>query len=128
MSKREFGKMYLVYSGIVIGGGQIKVDPSKLEVILNWPRPRTITDVRSFLGIVQYWGKFIANFSYISSKLHALTSVKKVFQWGGKKQDAFKTLKEKLSTSLVLDLLDLKQPFEIQIDAVRYAMGAILMQ
>jgi hypothetical protein len=59
--------------------------------------------------------------------LHALTSVKHVFQWGGKQHKAFETLKEKISTAPVLDF-PIQQPFEIQTDASRYAMGAVLMQ
>ena len=50
MSKCEFGKTYLVYLGHIIGGGELKIDPSKVEVILNWPKPNTVTKVRSFLG------------------------------------------------------------------------------
>lgn len=52
MSKCEFVKTALVYLGFVVGGGQLKVDPSKEEVILNWPKPRTIMEVRSFQVVV----------------------------------------------------------------------------
>jgi hypothetical protein len=128
LSKCEFGKNSLVYLGYIVGNGQLKIDPTKVEVIVKWPKPTTATEVRSFLGEVQYWRKFIANFSYITTPLHALTSVKQVFQWGGKQQKAFETLKEKISTAPVLALPDLQQPFEIQTDASRYAMGAVLMQ
>jgi len=62
----------------------LKVDPSKVKVIVNWPKPNIATEFRSFLGAEKYWRKFIANFSLISAPLHALTSVKQVFQWGGK--------------------------------------------
>ncbi len=58
---------------------ELKIDPSKVDVILNWPRPKTITEVRSFLGATQYWRKFIANFSSIANPLNSLTSVKRVF-------------------------------------------------
>ena len=50
MSKCEFGKNSLVYLGHIIGGGELKIDPSKVDVILNWPRTKTVTKVRSFLG------------------------------------------------------------------------------
>ena len=62
----------------------MRVDPSEVEVILNRPKPKYVKEVRRFLGVVQYWRKFIANFSYKASPLHALTSVKQVFLWGGK--------------------------------------------
>lgn len=55
-------------------------------------------------------------------------SVKHVFQWEGKQHKAFDTLKEKISTTLVLEIPYLKQPFKIQTDVSEYAMGAILMQ
>jgi hypothetical protein len=60
--------------------------------------------------------------------LHALTSVNNTFQWGGKKQKYFDTLKEKISTTPVLALSNLQQPFKIETDTSRYAMGVVLMQ
>jgi len=93
---------------------------------VNWPKPKSATEVTSFLVAAQYWRNFISNFSSIAAPLHALTGLKKVFQWGGKHQKAFDTLKEKISTTPVLALPDLQRPFEIQIDASDYAMGAVL--
>ena len=78
-SKCEFGKTSLVYLGHIVGGKNLKIDPSKVNVIVNWPKPTNTTEVRSFLGVVQYWRRFIQNFSYIASPFHALTSVKKSF-------------------------------------------------
>ena len=79
MSKCEFDKTSLVYLGHIIGGGHLRVDPAKVAVIVNWPRPNTITEIRSSLGAVQYWRKFISGFSSIVAPLHALTSVKQNF-------------------------------------------------
>ena len=59
--------------------------------------------------------------------MHAVTSVKRDFQWGSKQQKAFESLKEKISSAPVLALPDLRQPFEIQIDASDYTMGAVLL-
>ena len=53
MSKCEFGKTYLVYSGHIVGGSELRIDPSKVEAIVNWPAPKTVTEVRSFLGATQ---------------------------------------------------------------------------
>jgi hypothetical protein len=127
-SKCEFGKTSLIYLGHIVGGGELKIDPSKVKVILEWSRPNNVTEVRSFLGAAQYWRKFIANFSSIAAPLHVVTSVKQGFQWGGKQQQAFDTLKEKISSASVLALPNLRQPFEIQTDASNYAMGAVLLQ
>ena len=84
MSKWGFGKISLVYLGDIVGVGELKIDPYKVDVTVNWPRPKIVTEVRTFLGATQYWRKFIANFSLIAAPLHALTSVRKFFQWGGK--------------------------------------------
>ena len=71
-----------MYLGHIVGGGELKIDPSKVGVIVNCPKPNTITEVRSFLGAAQYWRKFITNFYSITAPLHALTIFNKVFHWG----------------------------------------------
>ena len=81
MSKCEFAKTSLVYLGHIIGGGHLQVDLAKVVIIVNWPQPNTVTEIRIFLGAVQYWRKFISGFSSIAAPLHALTSVKEIFQW-----------------------------------------------
>ena len=86
MSKCEFGKTSLVYLGHIVGGGELRIDPYKVEAIVNWPTPKIVTKVRSFLGAAQYWRKFITNFSPITALMHAVKSVKKGFQWQGKQQ------------------------------------------
>jgi hypothetical protein len=114
--------------GHTVGGGELKIDPSKVKVILEWPKPNNVTEVRSFLGATQYWRNFIANFSSIASPLHAVTSVKQFFQWGSKQHKAFDTLKEKINSTPVLALPNLRQPCEIQTDASNYVMGVVLLQ
>jgi len=54
MSKCEFGKTSSVYLGHIVGGGELKIDPSKVDAILNWPRPKIVTEVRSVLGAAKY--------------------------------------------------------------------------
>ena len=128
MSKCEFGKTYLVYLGNNVGGGDLRIYTSKVEAIVNWPTPKIVTEVRGFLGAAQYWRKFIANFSSITTPMHKMTSVKKGFQWGAKQQQAFEALKDKISSAPILALPNLRQPFEIQTDASDYAMGTVLLQ
>jgi hypothetical protein len=101
LSKCEFGKTALVYLGHIVGGGHLKIDPSKIDVIVKWSKPKSVIEVRSFLGAIQYWRRFIPSFSFIATPLHALTSVKNTFQWEGKKQNDFNILKEKISTAPV---------------------------
>jgi hypothetical protein len=79
LSKCGFGKIALVYLGHIVGEGKLKIDPSKIDVIVNWTEPKSVTNIWSFLGDVQYWRRFISNFSFIIAPLHALTSVKNIF-------------------------------------------------
>jgi hypothetical protein len=85
----------------------LKIDPSKIDVIVKWPEPKSVIEVRSFLGGVQYLSRFTPNLSFIAAPFHALTSVKNTFQWEGKKQKSFNILKENISTTPVLALLNL---------------------
>jgi len=57
MSKCEFGKTSLLYLGHIFGGGELKIDPSKIKVIVDWPKPNNVTKVRIFLGATQYFEK-----------------------------------------------------------------------
>jgi hypothetical protein len=52
LSKCEFGKIALVYLGHIVGGGQLKINPSNIDVIVNWPEPKSVTETHSFLGVV----------------------------------------------------------------------------
>jgi hypothetical protein len=126
-SKCEFGKTTHVYLGHIVGGGQLKIDPSNIHVIVNWPKTKSVTEIQGFIGEVQYWRSFISNFSLIETPLHALINVKNSFQQGGKKQKYFDTLKENISTTPILALSNIQQPFEIKTNASGYAMGEVLM-
>jgi hypothetical protein len=126
-SKCEFGKTTLVYLGHIVGRGQLKIDPSNIHVIINWPETKSVTEIQGFLGEFQYWRRFISNFSLIEAPLHALINLKNNFQWGGKKQKYFDTLKENISTTPILALLNIQQPFDIKTHASGYAMGEVLM-
>jgi len=79
LSKCEFGKTFLNYLGHIVGGGELKINPSKVAIIVNWPKPKSVTEVISFLGVAQYWRKFISKFSSIAAPLHALIGLNKVF-------------------------------------------------
>lgn len=79
LSKCEFGKNSLVYLGDIVGGGHIKIGPTKIDVIVKWSRPQNVTKVRILLGAVQYWRKFISHFSFIGSHFMLLKVLKSLF-------------------------------------------------
>jgi hypothetical protein len=97
LKKCEFSQQSLVYLGYVIGGGELKIDPTKMEAIMKWPVPTNCTEVRSFVGETQYLWKFIASFSVVVAPLHAITMGSKSFQWGKNQQKAFDEMKINIS-------------------------------
>ncbi|GJT27613.1 putative reverse transcriptase domain-containing protein [Tanacetum coccineum] len=116
------------FLGHVINGNEIHVDPSKIEVVKNWKAPRTLTEVRSFLGLAGYYRRFIENFSKIAKSLTILTQKSKTFEWGEEQELAFQTLKDKLCNAPVLALPDRPKDFVVYCDTSRIGLGCVLMQ
>ncbi|GJX46234.1 putative reverse transcriptase domain-containing protein [Tanacetum coccineum] len=112
----------------VINGNKIYVDPSKIEAVKNWKAPRTPTEVRSFLGLVRYYRRFIENFSKIAKSLTILTQKSKTFNWGEEQEYVFQSLKVMLYNVLVLALPDGSEDFVVYCDASRIGLGCVLMQ
>jgi hypothetical protein len=96
----------------MIGGGELKIDPMKMEAILKWPVPTNVTEVRSFVGVVQYLWKFIASFSVVVVPLHAITTSGKSFQWGKNQQKYFNEMKWKINQAPVLAFPNLQESFQ----------------
>ncbi|GJW04164.1 putative reverse transcriptase domain-containing protein [Tanacetum coccineum] len=127
-SKCEFWLREVQFLGHVINGNGIHVDPSKIEAVKNWKAPRTLTEVRSFLGLVGYYRRFIENFSKIAKSLTILTQKSKTFDWGEEQELAFQTLKDKLCNAPVLALPDGPEDFVVYCDASEIGLGCVLMQ
>ena len=80
----------------------IRVDPAKIEVVVNWKPPRSVTEVRSFLGLARYYRRFVKGFSVIASPLTKLLRKGVKFEWSDKCQNIFEQLKEMLVEAPVL--------------------------
>ncbi|MCO5568294.1 hypothetical protein L7F22_021993 [Adiantum nelumboides] len=126
--KSEFFLQEIQYLGHIISKNGIRMDPAKLEVIKDWPNPRNLHEVRSFIGMCAYYRRFIEKFSLIAGPLHDLTKKNVKYVWTEKRQQAFDTLKQKLISQPVLALPDLSKPFEVQCDACGDCLGAVLLQ
>nr|GEU53581.1 putative reverse transcriptase domain-containing protein [Tanacetum cinerariifolium] len=94
------------FLGHVINGNGIHVDPSKIEEVKNWKALRTLTKVRSFLGLAGYYRRFIEIFSKIAKSLTIVTQKCKTFDWGKEQELTFQTLKDKLCNAYALALLE----------------------
>ncbi|GJY85996.1 putative reverse transcriptase domain-containing protein [Tanacetum coccineum] len=127
-SKCEFWLKEVQFLGHVVNRDGIHVDPSKVESVKNWKIPESSTEIRSFLGLVGYYRRFIENFSKIAKPLTLLTQKNKTYVWGDKQDEAFRILKEKLCNAPVLALPDGPDDFVVYCDASKQGFGSVLMQ
>ncbi|KAG0925841.1 hypothetical protein G6F25_013544 [Rhizopus arrhizus] len=106
----------------------IQTDPSKIEKIINYPIPKSTTQVRAFLGLASYYRRFIKNFAAIARPLHDQTKTSKNIPWTQKTTDSFEKLKQLLTTAPVLARPDFNKPFLLVTDASKAGLGCILTQ
>jgi hypothetical protein len=106
----------------------IKSDPAKVEAIMKMPTPKDVSELRSFLGMVTYFSRFIQGFAEIALVLHALTKKGTPFVWTAEHQSAFERLKESLTKTPVLRPFDPTHEIVVQTDASDRAIGAVLLQ
>src|SRR5581483_6053711 len=127
-SKCHFCLPEIKFLGHIVGRDGIKVDPSKIEKVKNFPVPTNLTELRSFIGLASYYRKFVPEFSKIVKPLTSLTKKDTPYVWTQKQQEAFDILKDKLCDTPVLQFPDFNRHFYLYTDASGYAMGAILAQ
>jgi hypothetical protein len=118
------------YLGYIVDEHGVHVDPAKIQVICDWPAPTTLTELRSFLGLANFYQWFVLGFSHIAWALNQVTkgAGRENFVWGKEQQRAFDDLKHYLCSPLVLSFPDLQQLFEIENDASDYVVGTVLTQ
>ena len=100
--KCEFHKDKLNYLGYTISADHVMMEDSKVEAIQQWPIPRTVCDIRSFLGLGNFYRQFIDKFSLVTRPLHDLTKKDTKWNWTTDCQWAFNKLKEAFVTKHVL--------------------------
>jgi hypothetical protein len=126
--KCEFHKKSVKFLGFIIGTDGVKIDPGKIQSIKEWPTPRNVTDVQSFLGLANYNRKFIQDYSKKALPLMALTKKDTPFKWEEPQRRAFEQLKKACMTAPTLRIFDPKLPIQIETDASDMAIGACLTQ
>ncbi|KAK2450171.1 hypothetical protein QL285_009303 [Trifolium repens] len=127
-SKCEFWLEEVNFLGHVISREGIAVDPAKIDTVLSWKQPQTVTDVRSFVGLAGYYRRFIEGFAKIVAPMTQLTRKDQPFAWTEKCESSFQLLKERLTTSPVLVLPQSDEPYEVYCDASHQGLGCVLMQ
>ena len=115
-SKCELFKTSLLYLGHIVSEDGIRTDPKKAEAVCQWPVPVTVTDVRSFLGLTNYYRRFLEGYAKIVRPLNNLISgenadkKKTLVEWTPKCQDAFEKLKKLCTEAPVLAYPDFTNP------------------
>ena len=104
------------------------MDPRKVAAITEWAPPTCCTDVRRFVGLANYYRKFVLRFSHIAAPLTALVGPKASFRWGPAEQSSFDALKAALASAPVLRVWDPARPTRVVTDASELAVSAILEQ
>lgn len=129
-SKCHIGGSEVEFLGHIVGKGVMKPRPQKVEAISEAKRPETKTQLRSFLGLVGYYRRFIPNFASVACPLSDKTrkGESNKIKWEASQEQAFQTLKKKVTSAPILHLPDLSQPFILRSDASEYGLGAVLLQ
>ncbi|GBG88528.1 hypothetical protein CBR_g47998 [Chara braunii] len=128
LEKCEFGRTKILYLGHEISADGSRPDDAKVASIRDWPRPQTVIEVRSFLGMTDYYRLFVKNYSTIASPLTDLTRLDTPWEWAEECEAAFRKLKYALTHYEVLKLPDPDKPFVVTTDAIQYGIGAVLAQ
>ena len=124
--KCEFLKDSVQFLGHKIDSSGIHADPGKMEAIAKAPRPKNQQQLKSFLGLLQYYGKFLSNFSSLLHPLNNLLKSSSKWSWSKDCELAFKAAKERLMAAPVLAHYDSKLPLRLAGDASNYGIGAVI--
>jgi RNase H-like domain found in reverse transcriptase/Integrase zinc binding domain/Reverse transcriptase (RNA-dependent DNA polymerase) len=128
LSKCDFFKSQVDFLGHVVSANGIAVEPVKIDAIQAWPTPTSLLNLMSFLGLANFYRRFVANFSVKASPLTDLLKKDRPFAWTPTQETAFNTLKEALTHAPVLRPADPSLPFTLTTDASSFAIGGVLSQ
>nr|CAN62036.1 hypothetical protein VITISV_019703 [Vitis vinifera] len=126
--KCSFAKKEVSFLGHRIRDGKLMMDDSKVKAIQEWDPPTKVPQLRSFLGLVNYYRRFIKSYSGRAAPLTDLLKKNKAWEWDEKCQQAFEDLKKVVTEEPVLALPDHTKVFEVHTNALDFAIGGVLMQ
>jgi hypothetical protein len=128
LSKCSFYQKQIHYLRHIISEEGITVDLENVQAIQEWPAPRNVTEVRSFMGLVGYYRRFIARFSRIAHAITSLQSKEKKFQWTERCESSFQQLKQLLTSAPILKIADPSKDYVVCTDACKEGLGGDLSQ
>ena len=126
--KCEFEKTRVEYLGVIISHNSVEMDPVKVAGVADWPVPSNKKEVQSFLGFVNFYRRFIQDFSHHARPLFDLTKNDVKWSWSADARSAFDMLKNLITSAPILTSPDNARPFRIEADSSDFATGAVLSQ
>ena len=114
------------FLGVVISPKGVEMQKEKVEGVLNWPASRSIKEVQKFLGLANYYRRFIKDFARIAALLHVLVRKKQKWKWEEEQEEAFEKLKAGFTTEPILAIPDIDKEMRVEADASDYATGGVL--
>jgi len=116
------------FLGHLVSPAGVRIDPERTRAIREFPIPRDMKGIGRFIGMVNFYHKFIPRFADVAAPLNALRKKGTGYVWGQEQQDAFEALKQAISQPPVLSMADFSGQFILQTDAIGVALGAVLSQ
>jgi hypothetical protein len=113
--------------GHVISEDGISVDPGKIHDVLNWQAPSSFSEIRSFLGLAEYYRRFVPDFSKIARSMTELLKKGVRFNWDDRCEQAFQTLKTLLMSAPIFAQPDITRPFDVYCDVSGTSFRCILI-
>src|SRR6201996_9105894 len=123
-----FEKSEIDFLGMIIRNGTVSMDPAKVRDVKDWPKPKMLTEVRSFMQFCNFYRTLIPNFADITVPFNELAKKNAPFVWTERQEQAFKTLKDRVINGVTLLLPIDGAKFRLEADASDYATGAVLHQ
>ena len=121
-------KREILYLGHVVSYKGVSCDPEKVEAVARWTPPRTVRQVRTFVGTVGYYKRFIKDYAEICRPLYHLTKPSVKFEWSSECEEAFQTLKDRLLSAPIMSYPREEGQYVLDTDASGFAIGAVLSQ
>ena len=111
---------------MTISAEGIKMNDDKVKAILEWPTPKTVCGVHSFLGLANFYQRFIRDYAQVARPLNDLTKKDQAFEWKESLQTVFDTLKQQFTTAPILVFPDIDKQFHLETDASDFATSTVL--
>jgi len=126
ISKLQLFKEEIKFLGHIINKEGVKPDEDRIKALKEQPPPTNVSELRSFLGSINYYSRFIKNLQILCSPLHELLTKNRQWKWSKQHQQAFERVREQISSETILVHFDAKKPIILACDASTRGLGAVL--